>query len=134
MEWSAEFDLGIEKIDKQHKHIVTAINALENAILKKQTGEMLAKVSKALYGYAHSHFEYEEELLERHGYPSLRQQLEEHSSFILKIKEFDRAIAETDDTQKLGMQICNYLREWLVDHILEKDKRYLTLLGNKGIK
>lgn len=133
MKWSDEYNIGINEIDKQHQHIITAINALESAVLQKKAGEMLIKISKALSAYAKSHFDFEETLLERHGYPSLKMQLEEHSHFILKIKEFDRQMAEASNPQKLGMQICNFLREWFIDHIIEKDKRYLRFLKRKGV-
>ena len=133
MKWADEYNLGISEIDKQHQHIITAINVLETAVLKKQTGEVLSKVSKALHAYARSHFDYEEKLLEKHHYPDLQGQLEEHSAFIIKIKEFDRNISDTVNLQKLGMKMCNFLREWLIDHILEEDKKYLPYMRDQVI-
>lgn len=133
MEWSEKYEIGIEEIDKQHKHIITAINALEKAVMENKADDILNKVLRALNAYAKSHFDYEETLLENHGYPSLRLQLDEHAGFIIKIKEFGRELIESDSQKKLGMKICNFLREWFIDHIMEKDQRYLRFLKKKGV-
>jgi len=134
MKWDSSFNLGLKKIDKQHQNVIIAINALETAVIKNQTGDMLDKVIIALDAYAYQHFDYEEKLLEKYLYPKLDVQLDEHSTFILKIKTFREDISKNENPRKLGMEICNFLRDWFISHILEKDKKYLEHLKSHGVQ
>lgn len=67
MKWSSELEVGINKIDRQHKAIINIIEQIEN--IKEVKRESYFKLVKRLLINLISHHEYEEEYITR-NYPT----------------------------------------------------------------
>ena len=80
--WDNSFSVGIEEIDEQHKKWISIINDLHDALMSgKNLGSITGKSLKAMEEYAHFHFSFEEEYLQKAGYPYL----ENHKKEMLQI-------------------------------------------------
>ncbi|HJP19420.1 MAG TPA: bacteriohemerythrin [Nitrospinota bacterium] len=129
--WSEKFMLGIPEIDEQHKQIVDLINNLNNLKNKTVETEYLGKIIEALISYTRTHLAYEERLLRQHNYPEFAPHKSEH----------DKLVKEATDLQTkfftgvtdLSTDIAILLNDWLAEHILVVDKKYVPYLKNKGI-
>ncbi len=129
--WTEQFSVGISEMDKQHKKLVAMINTLidnPRATTNSMTvSDLLTKMIK----YAQEHFQDEEALMSEYGYPFKDQQSEQHRSFVKKTVDFCTAVEVGVDTVPQAM--LEYLKNWLVHHILEQDMKYKTFFLERGV-
>ena len=72
IEWSKEYDIGIDRMDFQHKNLVKLINDVSNISKEKDKAIKKMKLKSSiddLIEYTVYHFQAEEELLEKSQYP-----------------------------------------------------------------
>ena len=64
-EWSDEFSVGVEKIDRDHKRLLALLNELHDALEAGERPEVTGKVLDGLVLYVGYHFAHEEALFLR---------------------------------------------------------------------
>ena len=132
LEWDDSFLIGVEVIDSQHKELVKQINLFIEAVDagrgKQRVYDLLIFLSK----HATDHFKDEEKFMKEINYPGLADQMKEHAKFTYKYLDFISAIAK--DSSDLIPSVVEYLKEWLVDHLSNKDRKigtyYARMAGN----
>lgn len=118
--WDPALDLGIESIDIQHRRIVDNINRLHMAQMMSDR-DKVREVLIDLIDYTKTHFTFEEELMEKSGYPALESHKGLHKAFIARIKKRSQEhISGQDVTQQLTAD----LKSWLLSHIKKDDREY----------
>jgi hemerythrin len=131
MPWSSTLELGIAKIDEQHRWLVDRINAMHDEIGKSAPDHgVIGDILESLVDYTMNHFIVEEEMFKRHGYPQIGQHLDEHNGFTGKIIQL--LDAYQDGTANVGNEMMTLLKDWLTHHILVVDKSYVPFLKSKG--
>lgn len=122
IEWSDDFSVKVSDMDAQHKKLFGMINDLNDAISSGKGRDAVSAVLKRLVDYVVEHFGEEEKLLASVNYPELDQQKQMHAMFIKKSLEFK----ESFDSGKalVGTDIVLFLKDWLIQHIMRKDKQY----------
>ncbi len=118
--WDDSYSVGIDKIDSQHKIIIKLINDLNEKLSAGVNREDLDSVMKELYKYTKFHFQEEEELMEKYKFPLFNEHLKMHREFVGRLQ----TICKNDDIFMDGVSIISFLCEWLINHILEEDKKY----------
>ena len=120
--WDPSFDVGIEIVDKQHRHLVHLTNMLYNACLGEKNGldEAFRGVMKELVDYVMIHFRDEERLMKGIKYPKFSEHKQRHESFVKEI--LTSVNAYTQGKQFVPNNFVRFLRDWLFDHILITDK------------
>ena len=132
MEWSKDLELGLEEIDRQHRWLVEATNALHDEMRKgAPEKERLDLLINGLLIYARNHFATEERLFERYGYPQTEAHQKEHVNFTVAAKEWKQ---RHDAGEALGKEVLGFLRHWLLYHILRSDKAYAPFFKEHGVK
>ena len=121
MEWSRELEFGIPVIDTQHKRIVEFINELEHASRTGNAKE-LQHVMEGLLNYTVTHFEVEEDLQEKAGYPYLKAHRRIHEIFMKKVAAIRERAAQGED---IVPELLKLLNSWLVTHINSEDRDYV---------
>jgi hemerythrin len=121
MSWQTDYQVGVAEIDNQHRRLVQMVNSLHEA-MKSGTGKTLVpKVLNELVEYTVSHFSTEERFMQGARYPEYslhKRQHEELTRQVLKIK------AQVDgDSPVNTIEVMNFLKNWLVNHILGSDKK-----------
>lgn len=123
-EMKEEFYTGISSIDEEHAELFRiAQRAFElyNAEFVPDKYDGIVSILEELKAYTISHFASEEAYMEKIQYKKLFTQKMEHQAFVDKLEEVD--LSDLDEKQDAYiLEILNFLNEWLVDHILEKDK------------
>ena len=132
MPWSSALELGIAKIDEQHRWLVDRINALHDELGKPAPDrKVMGDILESLVEYTMNHFIVEEEIFKRHAYPQTEAHLAEHNNFtgriILLLDQFQ------DGTADVGNEVMPLLKDWLTHHILEIDKAYVPFFKAKGV-
>ncbi|MBT8440093.1 MAG: bacteriohemerythrin [Gammaproteobacteria bacterium] len=124
VEWTEEYELGIDVIDGQHKSIVDYINKLADAG-PDITSEQLAEVVDSLLDYTYSHFAFEEALMEEAGYENLIAHQKTHEAFTDRVKELHGRFCEGESVNE---EMGELLKNWLLNHIKEDDRSYASLV------
>lgn len=128
-EMKDEYYIGVEKIDMQHTelfHIADEAYMLlkENFVADKF--DNIVAIIVRLKEYAIQHFADEEAYMLSIGYKKFLSHKTEHEDFIEKVNGIDFNSMDHNQTGTL-LDIMEFLNDWLVHHILEKDKLIGTL-------
>ncbi|MCB1515384.1 MAG: hemerythrin family protein [Hyphomicrobiaceae bacterium] len=126
LEWSDEFSVGIDLIDKQHKILIRAINLLAMAVEYNSSRELMREIFVTLRDYTDTHFAYEEELFDRFSYPETDKHKAEHRSLLSQVVNLEQRW-KTGEAE-IGPEVLKFLVNWLRTHILGSDKKYSDFL------
>jgi hemerythrin len=124
LEWKDEYSIGIQLIDEQHKHLFeignSAFRLLNNHSHLDKYSE-IHLIIEDLFQYTKYHFKCEEEyMLEKNDHNYYSQKIE-HEDFIKKIDSFK--LDKIDQSKdKYIMKLILFIFDWILDHILKKDK------------
>ncbi len=132
VEWSDDFSVRVSLMDDEHKVLFNLINDLNNAMINGESASRISQVLVSLIEYTEYHFKHEEDMLKKIGYPSIGEQEKYHRMFVDKMKEFKREM-ETGEVL-LSVKIIDFLKDWLVSHIVNIDTKYSGFANTHGIK
>lgn len=129
--WNDSYSVNVKEIDKQHQKLVDLINDLHEGMRTGKGKEILGKILKGLEDYTVYHFGFEEKLLNQANYPDIRTHSKIHQDFVADLKD---KIAKYESGQTvLTMEIMDFLKNWLMNHIMGTDKKYTSFVNGKGI-
>jgi hemerythrin-like metal-binding protein len=129
IEWVESMATGVAAVDKQHRFLVDTLQQANQELMDDHDAELLMTISKDLLGYALTHFDTEETLMQRYGYQeAYPEKAREH---IAQHREFSRQVVAFCDRMREGrgvsrMELLKFLNHWLRDHVLGIDQ----LLGD----
>ena len=126
------YSVSVLEIDNQHKAITKMLNELYDSFLKKEHEKKLGEILTRLSEYAIYHFKTEEKYFLLFKYDKRATHLQEHYDFIEKIKAFRNEFDK--NSSALTYKLINFLREWLMNHILVIDKEYVTCFKENGLQ
>ncbi len=129
IEWNEKYETNIETIDQQHKNLFRIINNLFDAVRNHKNRSELTPIARELLEYTEYHFSYEEKHFHLFSFSKTAEHEVDHRLFTQKVKEFSDEIAQ--DKLSSAMPMLDFLINWLVDHIILKDKRYVPLFLQK---
>nr|WP_211105879.1 bacteriohemerythrin [Azospirillum melinis] len=128
MPWTDALAVGEEGIDTDHMILIALMN--EAASLAGQTGrsggdrrasaQALGDAVGRLLTYTALHFEQEERLMDRCGYPDARAHKAQHEALRARADELRRRL---DAGDSVADELLALVREWLFEHIQRADKR-----------
>jgi len=131
LEWSDSLKVNIRTIDKHHEQLVNYINELYRAMKNRESSEAIGTILNDLIEYTANHFQYEENLFDQHGYPETDQHKDIHKKLVAKVVDFQKQFDRGDVNMELPL--LEFLKDWLVNHIMKTDKRYVAFLHEKGV-
>ena len=130
--WKDEYSVGIPILDSQHKHLITLINALNDAMKSGRGKDVLGEILAETVKYTKTHFLCEEQLMRMHSYPDLTAHLAEHQALTAKALDLQKSFATGAMTLSVG--VMEFLSDWLRNNILGSDMKYSPFLRRKVAK
>jgi hemerythrin len=132
IEWSDELSVHVRQIDREHQQLVELINNLHEAMKARAGKETVGIAIDCLVKYTEFHFGAEEVLMTKHGYLNATTHRAEHRAFVSKTQEFAKGYA----TGKilLSMDVMDFLKVWLTEHICKVDKELGKFLNSKRVE
>jgi len=131
MPWKEEYSVGVALFDDQHKKMFGFINDLYDEVVSVKKSDVLSPTLAALVEYAKKHFKDEEDNLKFHNFPELTHHEEEHNKLTKNVNEFVEELKNSDSL--ITMKVIYFLLDWIMDHILDTDKKYSQFLKGKKI-
>ena len=129
MEWNESYELGISQLDEHHRHLVGLLKSAYESCLDDDPAESFETILKLLSNYASYHFSVEERLMLDNGYPEQQAHTKMHDLFIRQIARFQLDLFAGKGL--LAMEMMVFLGKWLIDHILDVDRKLYIYLAAK---
>lgn len=129
--WKDSFSLGIPAMDIEHKKLVGYIAKVKDLIGDAEEGidcyDELASVLEDLKSYTREHFRDEEALMMLKGFTGIDAHRALHEGFEEKVHDL---LDDDFDHHQLEVleEVVQMLLDWLVEHILTEDKKYLAVM------
>ena len=130
LNWNNQLVLGIESVDKQHKHLIDLTNQLDEAVTVGADRDTIIKIVNGLIDYTVYHFQHEEQLMSAAKFNPTMYAIHEaeHKEFVAKMIVVQREVRT--DIGVLSDDLMDYLVNWLCHHILNTDKQMALSLIN----
>ncbi len=129
LHWTKDLELGIESIDAQHQKLVDYINEIAEAN-DNHDRVALGIALEHLVNYTIEHFAYEEEMLNKAGYPLLAAHSRVHQNFVNKVAGFKTRFDYGED---VAGELLDLMDGWLFAHIRRNDQGYVETVRKSGI-
>ncbi|MGA2448224.1 MAG: bacteriohemerythrin [Polyangiaceae bacterium] len=132
IDWNKDrFTVQIKQFDDEHQELIRLINDLHAAMKGGKSRDLMGYTLNKLVEYTKTHFSNEEAVLARHGYPELAPHRKQHVDFTRQVAEFQRQFGSGETA--VTVDVMEFLRTWLVDHIQKSDRSYATFLASKNV-
>ncbi len=130
-EWNTKYSVGISSIDAQHQNLFRMAAELHAAMTAGQGKPACAKILDRLVQYTASHFAHEERLMRLHAYPAFDAHKAEHDALTKQVLQFQAEF--TAGRAAVTVQLLQFLKNWLVQHIKASDQQYAPFLIKKAV-
>jgi hemerythrin len=130
--WKETYSVQIGIVDMQHKNLVNIVNELHQAMVAGQGKQELGKILSGLIKYTQIHLKTEENIMELHRYPEYIHHKREHEQLTQTVLDFQSKFQNNE--VGLTIDVMDFLKTWLSNHILGSDKKYTPFLNAKGVR
>lgn len=121
--WGAEYETGIASVDQQHRGLVEMLNDLHRAAGGGLAPAEALGLVDTLRDHVHSHFGMEEGVVRAMAPGRFLQHRAHHAVMAQQFEGIRSEIA--DGALDVGVAVRDFLRFWLMDHILGCDRPLL---------
>ncbi len=120
--WNENYSVGVKELDAQHQMLFNYINELHDAMKAGKSKDIISSTLQKLSDYARVHFTAEEKMMEQKKYPDLAKHKTEHMKFFEKVTDYQMNF--NHKSFMTSLEIMDFLKNWLMGHILDTDKKY----------
>lgn len=131
IKWTDDLILNIKSIDDQHRKLVGMINEFYMHLQQKSNKELISKLIRDMKEYTIIHFSDEEKLFDQYDFQESVAHKKTHQYFVEKVADLEDRFNK--GKLILSIEITNFLKSWLTEHIKGDDARYIKLLQSKGV-
>lgn len=125
VQFTDEYLTGIALIDKEHKELFRIVGEVYRVIVDEfipDKYDEIVSLLEQLKDYTKFHFADEEEYMKGINYDGLEAQKRAHDAFVTRLEEMN--LEQVDERQQETLEeLMEFLTEWLVNHILNSDKK-----------
>jgi hemerythrin-like metal-binding protein len=131
VKWESGYELGIKEIDEQHRKLVDILNEVIHLKASGAAARKFEQIIEDLVDYTDYHFKTEEQYMERCGYEGLVEHRRVHDGFSdrLRVLYLNTTLGDAERTD----EVLDFLKRWLLHHIMKTDRDYVGLMKEKGL-
>jgi len=138
MLWKDQYELGVPRIDAQHKELFKRVEAFLQVLRSKESWDKrVAKLNETLEfmkRYVVEHFRDEEEYQKSIGYPGYEAHKQIHTGMVDYVQEVSRQYEQANNNnEELMQQFGGRLLAWLVNHVAAEDQRIADYAKKEGV-
>lgn len=118
IKWSEQMKIGNGEIDDDHQALYELLNRSRQLLVNEDSFDLIAILDELL-DYTTYHFRREELIMALCEYPHLENHKRAHR---MLIKRTAQLIAEFNRGEQKPTKLLDFIRDWLLDHIMMMDK------------
>jgi len=130
-QWRDEYSVNIQSMDKHHRRLFTMSYKLYDAVDSGEARSALEDAFVFLVRYSEFHFSEEERLMAQYRYPDFEVHVKKHRDLLQEVLEFREEFRKGD--VGINAEFIDFLKDWIVNHILAEDRKYGSFLNQKGV-
>ena len=131
-QWKAEYEIGLPKIDEQHRKRVDMLNQLYAAKKSDAVHQVIEDTLMGLVAYTKVHFADEEAAMSEANYPYLHKQRREHLDLTDEVLKMRNRLMQGDEPATF--ELLNFMSEWLKKHITGSDRKFGVYMREQQAK
>ena len=129
--WDRALETGCATVDNQHKQWIAAVNALFEAHQRSKGRKEVERTMAFLVAYTLKHFDDEEELQEKYGYPYCLAHKQNHAAFKAVAQDLSAALQRDGPTDEVISHVCATISRWMFHHIKQDDLKMAAYIRSK---
>ena len=134
IEWFDIYKVDVKEIDLQHEYFVGLLNKLYLAAKKKDT-KQLDKILADVAKYASAHFETEERYFDKFNYENAEEHKGDHQKMKAEVERFlEKNKGTVENKEVLCLELLDFMEEWLHNHLVQQDAKFVKCFHENGIK
>jgi hemerythrin len=122
--WNDTYSVKVKQFDSEHQKLFAIMNQLYDSMKAGKGKDVIGPVIDQLITYTEQHFSAEEAAMRRANYPQVGQQVAQHRAFVERTKKFAKDYAS--GATCMSVEVLQFLKDWLAQHIKGEDQRYST--------
>jgi len=127
--WDHAMDTGFATVDKHHREMFEQLNRCFSHMMAGDGAEAVRGATAMIDSAIRPHFDEEEQIMQRKGYPGLSAHRTAHQAFFTS---FDRLKPRLDaGDEKAPAEMFEFLAEWLRSHIINVDMPFAQFVRSK---
>jgi hemerythrin len=130
-QWRQEYETNVQEIDNDHKQLCEKANKLYEAINLGKSKSFLEETLGFLIHYTEDHFIKEENLMEKYNFPEKDIHKEKHKLLVERVLEIERRYKDREI--EMDNEFIDFLKDWIINHILTEDRKIGPYLNEKGV-
>jgi hemerythrin len=131
LEWDNSFLIGIDELDYEHKALIDDINSLHKELAEHNAKSEIEKCLGEIHARMQAHFALEERVMKDGEYEHFDEHKDVHDALLDTYTEY--MIRYLDDVDACaGNAIEEFLKRWVIDHILTSDKKMSLMVQAKN--
>jgi hemerythrin-like metal-binding protein len=119
--WNDSLGTGIKIFDDQHKKLFEMLNDIFTAIIEQNSKPLIKPIVEGLIDYTNFHFKAEEQAMIAADYKEYELHKSYHDQLLVKVRRFQD---EYNSGVNITTELFNFLKEWILVHIMKEDKKY----------
>jgi hemerythrin len=132
--WDNSLSVDIKLIDKQHKEWIKHFNRVAESIESNEGASQIVQTLNFLIDYTEIHFSTEEKSMLENRYPDIKEHTKKHDELRCTLNNLVREFHEEGPTNLLIESIETLMKNWLVKHIHETDKKFIDYIKQNNLK
>ena len=132
LDWKEELSVNVKMFDDQHKKLISLLNSIYDAMKKGEGKKVMGSVLDELVDYTKNHFSAEERTMTQFKFPGYEKHLKEHKDLTAQVLDFQAKYK--NGAALISSELLQFLKDWLLNHIMKTDKEYGIYFENKGLK
>jgi len=130
IKWDDSLLLGEDRVDARHRQIFELVDSIVRSNDDKTNITRLKNTLDFLAGFSAHHFDDEEALQIKHGFPEYEKHKKMHNEFKDSVAGLVQRFTEDGSSMELNSDVTKIVLKWLVDHIMYEDKKISTHIRN----
>ena len=116
--WDESYHVGIDEIDLQHQRLFEILNELQDCGFNRHE-DCVNKAFDDLFAYVLVHFNTEEKIMKKLGYPALAAHESLHADLKNRVLDYRQRL---EAGEKISIpEVVGFVLNWLTNHIKTQD-------------
>jgi len=137
--WNDAYLVDIHRMDEQHKALFATAAQLYRLLLGHEDISQADRIFSNLVRQTIVHFHTEEVFMQTHAYPDFEHHKSRHDMLVQQLKDMQLSQQTMQSLHYVQpwierLEVADFLSGWLVNHILDEDKKLGIFLHDAGVE